>query len=140
MAWYYHNNYMVMVCIYPHIPNPIQLRSASFSPHTRRLILQYQTDYLPKLLRFVSVLATPNTPTAAMADTPVASPSEPRTPPSSASEQARLRKERREAKIRAGGSARLDKITGLGGGIPRGQYTGLSPLSPFLRPRPGEQL
>ncbi|KEZ43780.1 hypothetical protein SAPIO_CDS3926 [Scedosporium apiospermum] len=34
-----------------------------------------------------------------------------------AAEQARLRKERREAKIRAGGSARLNRITGLGGGI-----------------------
>lgn len=32
-----------------------------------------------------------------------------------ASEQARLRKERREAKLKAGGSARLDKITGMGG-------------------------
>lgn len=37
-----------------------------------------------------------------------------------ATEQARLRKERREAKIKAGGSARLNKITGLGGGIQRG--------------------
>ncbi|XXG97696.1 hypothetical protein Hte_004003 [Hypoxylon texense] len=36
-----------------------------------------------------------------------------------AAEQARIRKERREAKIRAGGAARLDKITGLGGGIRR---------------------
>jgi hypothetical protein len=32
-----------------------------------------------------------------------------------ASEQARLRKERREAKLKAGGSARLNKITGVGG-------------------------
>lgn len=32
-----------------------------------------------------------------------------------ASEQARLRRERREAKLKAGGSARLNKITGLGG-------------------------
>lgn len=38
-----------------------------------------------------------------------------------AAEQVRIRKERREAKIKAGGSARLNKITGLGGGIPRGQ-------------------
>jgi RecA/RadA recombinase len=38
-----------------------------------------------------------------------------------AAEQARLRKERREAKIKAGGSARLNKITGLGGGLQRGQ-------------------
>lgn len=36
-----------------------------------------------------------------------------------ASEQARLRRERREAKIRAGGTARLNKITGLGGGLQR---------------------
>ncbi|KAH7154972.1 hypothetical protein B0J13DRAFT_618460 [Dactylonectria estremocensis] len=36
-----------------------------------------------------------------------------------ASEQARLRKERREAKIKAGGSARLSKITGASGGVPR---------------------
>ncbi|KAF4450986.1 hypothetical protein F53441_5977 [Fusarium austroafricanum] len=35
-----------------------------------------------------------------------------------ASEQARLRKERREAKLKAGGSARLNKITGLGGRVP----------------------
>ena len=38
-----------------------------------------------------------------------------------AAEQARLRKERREAKLKAGGSARLNKITGLGGGVPRGK-------------------
>ncbi|KAG9232290.1 hypothetical protein BJ875DRAFT_89502 [Amylocarpus encephaloides] len=38
---------------------------------------------------------------------------------SRAAEQARLRKEKREAKIKAGGSARLNKITGLGGGIQR---------------------
>ncbi|KAF5025347.1 hypothetical protein F66182_2576 [Fusarium sp. NRRL 66182] len=37
-----------------------------------------------------------------------------------ASEQARLRRERREAKLKAGGSARLNKITGLGGRIPGG--------------------
>ncbi|KAI0014628.1 hypothetical protein F4780DRAFT_771857 [Xylariomycetidae sp. FL0641] len=36
-----------------------------------------------------------------------------------AAEQARLRKQRREAKIKAGGTARLNKITGLGGGIQR---------------------
>lgn len=36
-----------------------------------------------------------------------------------ANEQARLRKAKREAKLRAGGDARLQKITGLGGGIPR---------------------
>jgi hypothetical protein len=49
-------------------------------------------------------------------------PSEASAPPSSAAEQARIRKERREAKIRAGGSARLNKITGLGGGVQRGTY------------------
>ncbi|KAI0162686.1 hypothetical protein BJ166DRAFT_524237 [Pestalotiopsis sp. NC0098] len=36
-----------------------------------------------------------------------------------AADQARLRKERREAKIKAGGTARLNKITGLGGGFQR---------------------
>ncbi|KAI1403779.1 hypothetical protein F4819DRAFT_449733 [Hypoxylon fuscum] len=36
-----------------------------------------------------------------------------------AAEQTRLRKERREAKIKAGGASRLNKITGLGGGIQR---------------------
>lgn len=35
-------------------------------------------------------------------------------------EQARLaRKERREAKIRAGGTSRLNKISGVGGGLQR---------------------
>lgn len=34
---------------------------------------------------------------------------------SNASKQARLRRERREAKIKAGGSARLEKITNLSG-------------------------
>ncbi|KAH9883954.1 hypothetical protein F4778DRAFT_764659 [Xylariomycetidae sp. FL2044] len=36
-----------------------------------------------------------------------------------ASEQARLRKERREAKLKAGGAARLNKIIGNSGGVPR---------------------
>jgi len=53
-----------------------------------------------------------------MADSP-ASPA-PDAASSRAAEQARLRKEKREAKIKAGGSARLNKITGLGGGIQRG--------------------
>jgi len=57
-----------------------------------------------------------------MADTPPAPSSGATTPPSSAAEQARIRKERREAKIRAGGSARLNKITGLGGGLQRGKF------------------
>jgi hypothetical protein len=39
-----------------------------------------------------------------------------------ASEQARLRKERREAKLKAGGSARLDKINGMGGRPKPGNY------------------
>lgn len=38
-----------------------------------------------------------------------------------AAEQTRLRKERREAKIKAGGAGRLNKITGLGGGFQRGK-------------------
>lgn len=40
-----------------------------------------------------------------------------------AAEQARLRKERREAKIKAGGSARLERITGVGGRVVGGSYT-----------------
>ncbi|EOO00396.1 putative sad1 interacting factor 1 protein [Phaeoacremonium minimum UCRPA7] len=48
-----------------------------------------------------------------------------------AAEQARIRKERREAKIRAGGSARLNKITGLGGGIQRDP-----PSTPPSQPQP----
>ncbi|KAI2632410.1 hypothetical protein GGR54DRAFT_583373 [Hypoxylon sp. NC1633] len=36
-----------------------------------------------------------------------------------AAEQARLRKERREAKIKAGGRDRLNRITGIGGGVQR---------------------
>jgi hypothetical protein len=37
-----------------------------------------------------------------------------------AEEQARLRKARREAKIKAGAAHRLNTITGLASGIPRG--------------------
>ena len=51
-----------------------------------------------------------------------------------AAEQARLRKERREAKIKAGGASRLNKITGLGGGIQRGTAPGLS-FYETLKPR-----
>ncbi|KAJ2906903.1 hypothetical protein MKZ38_009766 [Zalerion maritima] len=38
-----------------------------------------------------------------------------------ATEQARLRKERREARIRAGGASRLNKITGVAGNVPGGE-------------------
>jgi hypothetical protein len=63
-----------------------------------------------------------------MADSPaLASPE----PSSRAAEQARLRKEKREAKIRAGGSARLNKITGLGGGIQRGKFFSTPELQPY---------
>lgn len=34
-----------------------------------------------------------------------------------AAEQAKLRKQRREAKLKAGGASRLDKITGVGGRV-----------------------
>lgn len=40
-----------------------------------------------------------------------------------AAEQARQRKARREAKIKAGAENRLNRITGLGGGVPRGGLT-----------------
>lgn len=39
-----------------------------------------------------------------------------------AEEQARQRKARREAKLRAGAESRLKTITGLGGGVPRGTF------------------
>lgn len=51
-----------------------------------------------------------------------------------AAEQARLRKERREAKLKAGGSARLDRITGLGGRPKEGWYSQLS-LESQLNPQ-----
>lgn len=49
-----------------------------------------------------------------------------------AAEQARIRKERREAKIKAGGSARLNKITGLGGGLQRGTIASSYPTILYL--------
>ncbi|PQE17738.1 GET complex subunit GET2 protein [Rutstroemia sp. NJR-2017a BVV2] len=52
--------------------------------------------------------------TTTMADTPEAAGTE-----TSAQRQARIRKEKREAKIKSGGSARLNKIIGLGGGLQR---------------------
>ncbi|KAI9644315.1 hypothetical protein NHQ30_007672 [Ciborinia camelliae] len=45
--------------------------------------------------------------------------SEPPTVETPSQRQARIRKEKREAKIRDGGTARLNKIIGLGGGLPR---------------------
>ncbi|KAI5918768.1 hypothetical protein F4810DRAFT_554953 [Camillea tinctor] len=51
-----------------------------------------------------------------------------------AAEQARLRKERREAKIKAGGAARLNKITGLGGGVQRDPQP--QPVSETTTPQP----
>ncbi|EGR52851.1 uncharacterized protein TRIREDRAFT_54514 [Trichoderma reesei QM6a] len=47
-----------------------------------------------------------------------------------AAEQARLRKERREAKIKAGGSARLEKITGVGGRVTGDSTPIISPSAP----------
>ncbi|TFB05459.1 hypothetical protein CCMA1212_003005 [Trichoderma ghanense] len=47
-----------------------------------------------------------------------------------AAEQARLRKERREAKIKAGGSARLEKITGVGGRVTGDSTPVISPSAP----------
>ncbi|KXH48186.1 hypothetical protein CSIM01_08738 [Colletotrichum simmondsii] len=44
-----------------------------------------------------------------------------------AAEQIRLRKAKREAKIRAGGTARLNKITGLGGGFQRDEPVSTPP-------------
>jgi len=70
-----------------------------------------------------------------MADTPPVSSSGASSPPSSAADQARIRKERREAKLRAGGSARLQKITGLGSGAQREVQT---PAKASAHPDPDE--
>ncbi|KIH93488.1 hypothetical protein SPBR_04292 [Sporothrix brasiliensis 5110] len=58
-----------------------------------------------------------------------------------AAAQARRRKERREAKIKASGSTRLNKISGLGGGIQRGEHSKSRHLDfgderPTITPRP----
>lgn len=39
-----------------------------------------------------------------------------------AAKQARMRKQRREAKLQKDGPSRLDRITGLGGGVAKGSY------------------
>ncbi|KAJ6441964.1 GET complex subunit GET2 [Purpureocillium lavendulum] len=52
-----------------------------------------------------------------MADSAAATTNDAEAAAQRASEQARLRRERREAKIKAGGSARLNKITGIGGRV-----------------------
>lgn len=62
-----------------------------------------------------------NTQTPIMVDTTGMSPED--AAAARAADQARIRKERREAKIKAGGSARLNKITGLGGGLQRGKFS-----------------
>ncbi len=43
-----------------------------------------------------------------------------------AAAKARARKERLAAKMKAGGASRLDKITGLGGGVKRGRFVHFS--------------
>ncbi|KAL1900882.1 hypothetical protein Sste5346_001943 [Sporothrix stenoceras] len=50
-------------------------------------------------------------------------------PEDAAAAQARRRKERREAKIKAGGSARLNKITGLGAGLQRDASSATPPTA-----------
>lgn len=90
----------------------------------------------------INLLESSTLKVATMADTPPPpSSSVPSTPPSSAADQARIRKERREAKIKAGGSARLNKISGLGGGLQRGTDSRL-PLNSSRRTPPwrGDQL
>jgi len=69
-----------------------------------------------------------------MADTPPVSSSDASSPPLSAADQARIRKERREAKIKAGGSARLNRITGLGGGVQRDPIPQPPASSPSPKP------
>ncbi|KAK4455541.1 hypothetical protein QBC34DRAFT_390208 [Podospora aff. communis PSN243] len=53
-----------------------------------------------------------------------------------AAEQIRIRKERREAKIKAGASSRLDRITGLGGGIQRDPPSAPPASAPTPSPTP----
>ncbi len=59
-----------------------------------------------------------------MADTPASS--SVGAPSPSPSDLARIRRERREAKIKAGGASRLNKITGLGGGLQRGTINNMA--------------
>jgi hypothetical protein len=47
-----------------------------------------------------------------------------------AMEQARLRRERREAKIKAGGASRLSKINGMGGRVVGGSLQNLPNTTP----------
>ncbi|ESZ90218.1 hypothetical protein SBOR_9404 [Sclerotinia borealis F-4128] len=61
--------------------------------------------------------------------------SEPPAVETASQRQARIRKEKREAKIRNGGGARLDKIIGLGGGLPREEVPLSSSSSAALSPR-----
>jgi hypothetical protein len=79
--------------------------SASSDSTTEQLIL-HQLGYRQPHEKMAEGLATENDAAA-----------------SRASEQARLRKERRAAKIKAGGSARLDKINGMGGRVVGGKQT-----------------
>ncbi|KAI0112264.1 hypothetical protein GGR51DRAFT_508663 [Nemania sp. FL0031] len=51
-----------------------------------------------------------------------------------AAEQVRLRKQRREAKIKAGGASRLDRITGLGGGFSKVEASTPPAASPESTP------
>lgn len=64
----------------------------------------------------------------------------PSTPPvaQSAAEQARVRKERREAKIKAGGSARLGRITSMGGRLPEPVQAAPGGPSPSERSNGGD--
>lgn len=54
-----------------------------------------------------------------------------------ASEQARLRRERREAKIKSGGADRLNKITGIGGRVV-GETDQATPVVPVVPAEPAE--
>lgn len=103
-----------------HVPFRFRFRSRFLSSTHQRFLFSTKArtqscEHFSDLKLLISLILG----SGIMADTPTPS-SEPSTPPSSAAEQARIRKERREAKIRAGGSARLNKITGLGGGVQRG--------------------
>ncbi|KAL5612149.1 hypothetical protein BROUX41_000307 [Berkeleyomyces rouxiae] len=56
-----------------------------------------------------------------------------------AAEQARIRKERRAAKIRAGGSARLNKITGLSGRSAEPEHPAPAPAASISEPTASSQ-
>ncbi|KAI9805459.1 MAG: hypothetical protein M1825_000710 [Sarcosagium campestre] len=82
-------------------------------------------------------METPSTDPSPVSASPVASSPSPVPRSSSPADQARLRKERREAKIKAGGSARLGKITSMSGRPAASAWVeSLSSTTPPVQPHP----